>query len=99
MKRSDYNEFLYIRSSIRKNEKAGTRPIMWHINVEYSAELKQKIDELIRTTGFYPCRVGDCEFFRDGHDYIIYIHYESEKQWLELTTREERKSVENALMI
>ena len=43
MKRSDYNEFLYIRSTIRKNEKAGTRPIMWHINVEYSAELKQKI--------------------------------------------------------
>ena len=28
MKRADYNEFLYIRSTIRKDQKNGTRPIM-----------------------------------------------------------------------
>ena len=41
MKRADYNEFLYIRSTIRKDQKNGTRPIMWHIRTDYSAELKQ----------------------------------------------------------
>ena len=29
MKRAEYNEYLYIRSSIRKYRKEGTRPIMW----------------------------------------------------------------------
>ena len=37
MKRADYNEFLYIRSTIRKDQKNGTRPIMWHIRTDYSA--------------------------------------------------------------
>ena len=97
MKRADYNEFLYIRSAIRKDEKKGTRPMMWHIRTDYSAELKQRIDELIRSTGFYPCRVGECSLFRDGNDYIIYIPYRDEAQWLELTTPEERADVAAAL--
>ena len=97
MKRADYNEFLYIRSAIRKDEKNGTRPIMWHIRTDYSAELKQRIDELIRSTGFYPCRVGECSLFRDGNEYIIYISYRSEHEWLELTTKEERAAVAAAL--
>ena len=97
MKRADYNEFLYIRSAIRKDEKNGTRPIMWHIRTDYSAELKQRIDELIRSTGFYPCRVGECSLFRDGNEYIIYISYRIEQEWLELTTKEERAAVAAAL--
>ena len=97
MKRADYNEFLYIWSTIRKDQKNGTCPIMWHIRTDYSAELKQRIDELIRSTGFYPCRVGECSMWRDGNEYIIYIPYSSEQKWLELTTRKERADIEAAL--
>ena len=39
MKRAEYNEYLYIRSSIRKYRKEGTRPIMWHIRPDYSPAL------------------------------------------------------------
>lgn len=97
MKRADYNEYLFFRSSIRKCQKEGTQPIMYHIRTDYSAELKQRIDELIRPTGFYPRRVGECSLIRDGNEYIIYVPFRSEQEWLELTTPEERADVAAAL--
>ena len=35
--------------------------------------------------------------WRDGNEYIIYIPYSSEQEWLELTAREERADIEAAL--
>ena len=55
MKRADYNEFLYIRSAARRYRKEGRKPIMWHIRVSYSAELKQKINDL----NVFPIPDGD----------------------------------------
>ena len=46
---------------------------------------------------FDPCRVGECSMWRDGNEYIIYIPYSSEQEWLELTAREERADIEAAL--
>lgn len=97
MKRAEYNEYLYIRSSIRQYRKEGRKPIMWHIRIDYSAELKQKIDSLLREFGFYPCSLQTPSFLRGDGDFIIYIPYKDEADWLTLTTDSERAAVEAAI--
>lgn len=97
MKRADYNEYLYIRSAARRYRREGRKPIMWHIRVTYSAELKQKIDELLRGEGFFPCSVGEPSTWRGQGEHIIYLAYESEASWLELTTPTEREHIAAAL--
>ena len=97
MKRAEYNEYLYIRSTIRKYRKEGVRPIMWHIRPDYSPALKQKIDGLLREFRFYPTSVRKPEFWRGDGDFIIYSPYESEEEWLSMTTASGRARVEAAI--
>ena len=97
MKRAEYNEYLYIRSSIRKYRKEGTRHIMWHIRPDYSPALKQKIDGLLREFRFYPTSVREPEFWRGDGDFIIYSPYENEAEWLSMTTASGRARVEAAI--
>lgn len=92
MTRAQYNDYLYLKSSIRKYKPS--RYAEFYINTEYSAEYKQKATDLLTAIGFYPCRIGYpfWDRAREEGRKIIFIYYGSDEEWQYATFQEEREA-------
>lgn len=101
MKRNEYNLYRSLKSDLNKwfNKwdwnKNGTRLT---IDVdEYSPELRQALDALYRSYGFFPYGLRKSYEFISMNARLIYIPFDSESDWKSLSTIEERALYENAL--
>jgi len=102
MKRAEYNEFLSIRSNLRKFQNGyGT---ILTIRTDASAELKHKLDALYTSLGFHPASVRVDKHFFDERERVHYIYGREwedsnghKHPWTELFTSEERARFAAAL--
>ena len=101
MKRNDYKLYRSIKSDLHKwfdkweMSKNGARLT---IDVDnYSPELRQALDKLYRDYGFFPYGLCKSYEFIDMNARLIYISFDSESEWISLSTIIERTVYKNAL--
>ena len=101
MKRSERNEFNYIRRSL-KGFTLGYGTTLT-IRTDGSPEYKQALHEHYTSLGFHPASVRVDTHWYDDKERIIYIYgltfdlHGEEHLWTELYTPEERERFEKAL--
>ena len=102
MKRAEYNEFLYIRSNLKKY-KPGYGAIVT-IRTDASPEYKHKLDAFYTSLGFHPASVRVDKHFFDEKERVHYIFGQewedndgNKHPWTELFTSEERARFAAAL--
>ena len=95
MKREEYNEFLYIRSSLRKFTLGHGTTVT--IRTDASPEYKHRLDTLYTGLNFHPASIRVDSRMYDDKERIIYIFGRTwedndgkEHPWTELYTPEER---------
>ena len=71
MKRAEYNEFLYIRSNLKKY-KPGYGAILT-IRTDASPEYKHKLDAFYTSLGFHPASVRVDKHFFDEKERVHYM--------------------------
>jgi len=102
MNKNEYNKYRQIKSNLHKQfdiwqlAKDGCR-LTLDIEAGYSTELKVKIDGLYKSLGFYPYSIVRSYEFTDMNARIIYIHFDSEAEYISLSTVIERTTFDNAL--
>jgi len=102
MKRAEYNEYLYIRFSLRKSE-PGYGSVLT-IRTDASPEYKHKLHELYTGLGYHPASVRVDTHFFDEKMRIHYIFGQKwedndghKHPWTELYTPDERARFASAL--
>ena len=101
MKRSERNEFNYIRKSLRQFT-LGYRTTLT-IRPDGSTEYKQALHEHYTSLGFHPASVRVDSRMYDEKERIIYIYgltydlHGEERPWTDLYTREEKERFAAAL--
>ena len=102
MKRAEYNEFLSIRSTLKKLE-LGYGSVLT-IRTDASTELKHKLDAFYTSLGFHPASVRVDNHFFDEKERIHYIYGQTwedndgnKHPWTELFTPQERMHFAAAL--
>ena len=102
MKREEYNEFLYIRSSLKKFTLGHGTTVT--IRTDASPEYKHRLDALYTSLNFHPSSVRTDPRMYDEKERVIYIFGRTwtdnegkEHPWTELYTPEERECFEVAL--
>ena len=102
MTREEYNEFRYIRKSMRQFTLGYGTTLT--IRTDAGADYKKRLHELYTAAGFHPASVRVDRSMYDDRERIIYIFSRTwiddegrERPWTELYTSEERARFAAAL--
>ena len=102
MTREEYNEFRYIRSSLKKFTLGHGTTVT--VRTDAGADYKHRLDDLYTSLNFHPASIRRDPRMYDDKERIIYIFGRTwtdnegrERPWTELYTPKERTSFAAAL--
>ena len=101
MTREEYNEFRYIRSSLKKFTLGHGTTVT--VRTDAGADYKHRLDDLYTSLNFHPASIRRDPRMYDDKERIIYIYgltfdlNGEEHPWTELYTTEERERFSKAL--